>query len=51
MAKATSSKHKRWSVSVYEEYVGGLVSDCHVRLGQDDAIQVEQEEEFDGRRD
>jgi hypothetical protein len=25
----------------YGEYVGGLVSDYHIRLGQDDAIQVE----------
>jgi len=24
-----------------------LVSDCHSRLGQDDAIDVEEEDEFD----
>ena len=37
----TSSKHIRESLSDYGEYVCGLVSDCHGRLGQDDAIQVE----------
>jgi hypothetical protein len=47
----TDSKHIRWRGSVYGEYVGGLVSDCHGRLGQNDAIQVEEGEEFDGRRD
>jgi hypothetical protein len=34
----TGSKHIRWSVSVYGKYIGGLVSDCHDRLGLDDAI-------------
>ena len=47
----TDSKHIRWRGSVYGEYVGGLVSDCHGRLGQNDANQVEEGEEFDGRRD
>jgi hypothetical protein len=39
---------RKWSVSVYGEYVGGLVSDCHGRLGQDDAIEVEEKDELDG---
>jgi hypothetical protein len=35
----------------YGEYVvGALVSDCHGRLGQDDAIEVEEEDEFDDGR-
>jgi hypothetical protein len=33
------------------EYVGGLASDCHGRLGQDDEIEVEEEDEFDGSMD
>jgi hypothetical protein len=48
---STSNKHIRWSGSVYGEYVCGLVSNCHGRLGQDDAIQVKEGEEFDGGRD
>jgi hypothetical protein len=35
------------SVSVYGGYIGGLVSDCHGRPGQDDAIEVEEEDGFD----
>jgi len=33
------------SLSLYREYVGGLVSDCYGRLGQDDMMQLEVEEE------
>jgi hypothetical protein len=41
---STSSKHIIMSVSVYGEYIGGLVSDWP---RQDDAIEVEEEDGFD----
>jgi hypothetical protein len=46
----SGSKHKKNGASQFMGYIsnlGGLVSDCHGRLGQGDTIEVEKEDEFD----